>query len=107
MLKAAAGAQREREKEPRTEGYWGRSHDLETVGHMTMTCPSHQPLLPSTQAPPWAQELPRTAVVTGTVLHDLGSHHRLPRTFLQVSPQPLPTSQLPLQPHVALVGFLG
>lgn len=73
---------------------------------MTMDSPSHQPLLPSSQAPPWAQELPGTAAVTRTGLQGLGGYHRLPRTFLQVSPWSLPTSQLPLQPHSAL-GFSG
>lgn len=104
MRKAAAGAQTERS--PELRGYWGKSHDLETVGHMTMASPSHQPLLPSIQAPPWAQELPRTAAVTGTVLQGLEGYHRVSRTFLQVSPQPLPIPSC-LSGHTWLLVFVG
>lgn len=59
---------------------------------MTTASPSHHPLLPPTRVPPWGQELPGTAAVTGTGLQGLGGYHRLPRTFLQVSPLPLPTA---------------
>lgn len=104
VLKAAEGALRGRS--PELRGDWGRSHGLEEAGHVTMADPSHHPLLPPTQAPPWAQGLPGTTAVTSTGLQGLGGDHRLPRTFLQVSSQPLPTARLPLQPHPAL-GFSG
>lgn len=67
---SAAGSHRGLEsKEPRT-GDSGGSHGLEAVGHMTMASPSHQPLLPSTQAPAWAEELPGAAAGAGTGLQD-------------------------------------
>lgn len=69
---------------------------------MTMANPSHQPLLPSTQAPAWAEELPGAAAGAGTGLQDRGGYLRLPPAFLQVPPPPLPTSPLPAQPHPAL-----
>lgn len=72
MLKAAAGPQKARRSPELRET--GRSHDLEAVSHMTMDSPSHQPLLPSSQAPPWAQELPGTAAVTHTGLQGLGGY---------------------------------
>lgn len=100
---SAGGSSRGPEsQEPRAEGHWGRSHDPEAVSHMTTGSPSHQPLLPSSQAPPWAQELPGTAAVTRPGLQGRGGHHGLPRTLLQVPPWSLPTSQLPLRPHPAL-----
>lgn len=104
--RSAEGSHRGLEsKEPRT-GDWGRPHGLEAVGHMTMTSPSHQPLLPSTQAPPRAEELPGAAAGAGTGLQDRGGYLRLPPTFLQVPPPSLPTSPLPAQPRPAL-GFPG
>lgn len=99
MLKSAAGS-RERGS-PELRGDRGRSHGLEAAGHVTVASPSHHPLLPPTQAPPWPQELPGTAAVTGTGLQGLRGYHRLPRTFLQVPLPPLPAALLPLQPHPA------
>lgn len=103
VLRVAAGARRARSPEL---GDWGRSHDLEAVGHMTMASPSHQPLLPSTQAPPWAQELPGAAAGTGTGLQDLGGYHRLPRPFCRYLHCPSQPHHC-LSSHTQLLVFLG